>query len=171
MGMPSQKRLKELFDYDEAAGNLIWKARPLADFASKRACSVWNATYPGKIAGNSWGSHGYTAISSVHYGTHRLIWVWMYGDIPDSLEIDHRDGNPRNNRICNLRLATSGQNKANMRIRKDSRIGLKGVKRMRNKFQARLAGVSLGTFDTPQEAHAAYCAAANKQFGEFANHG
>ena len=41
----------------------------------------------------------------------RLVWAWHYGD-PKSFQIDHIDGDRRNDRIGNLRLATNSQNNA-----------------------------------------------------------
>tara|TARA_R110000823_G_scaffold143424_1_gene273688 strand:+ start:2418 stop:3032 length:615 start_codon:yes stop_codon:yes gene_type:complete len=41
---------------------------------------------------------------------HRLIWENFIGDIPEGLQIDHIDENPRNNNINNLRLITSREN-------------------------------------------------------------
>ena len=37
---------------------------------------------------------------------HRLVWQNFKGEIPDGLEIDHIDGNPRNNSLTNLQLLT-----------------------------------------------------------------
>lgn len=88
--------------------------------------------------------------------------------------IDHKDGNGMNNTRENLRVATSTQNNRNARLRKDSTTGFKGVhfKKASRKFQAhiRVDGerIYLGCFLTPEEAHAAYCKAAQRHFGVFA---
>lgn len=43
---------------------------------------------------------------------HRLVWIYHYGEIPVGKTVDHRDHDPSNNKIENLRLATrSEQNK------------------------------------------------------------
>lgn len=41
----------ELFTYDEATGNLIWKSRPLADFGNVANCVMWNTRFAGTVAG------------------------------------------------------------------------------------------------------------------------
>jgi len=51
---------------------------------------------------------------------HRLVWQNFVGEIPEGLEIDHIDGNPRNNNINNLQLLSRRDNtdKYNRKIRK-----------------------------------------------------
>jgi hypothetical protein len=90
-----------------------------------------------------------------------------------SVMIDHRDGNPSNNRWSNLRRATVSQNNANRRLHRNNKCGFKGV--VQNHIGRWVASIykngqrhHLGCFATAQEAHAAYVAAARKLFGEFA---
>lgn len=104
------------------------------------------------------------SIKSKQYRLHRLI----TGN-PNS-EIDHISGNSLDNRRTNLRVATRQQNRANSRCR--NKNGYKGITRQRGKWRAQIVvnrkHISLGTYKTPQEAHAAYIEAAKKYFGEFA---
>ena len=62
-----------------------------------------------------------------------------------------------------------GLQRANQRVRSDNKIGLKGVSKTgRGRYRARLKGIELGYFHTPEEAHAAYVVAAHQHFGEYA---
>ncbi len=91
--------------------------------------------------------------------------------------VDHKDNNPLNNCRCNLRLADRQQNSWNYSRPVSSTSGYKGVSwhKMTGKWVAYI-GLDgkkhhLGLFNTPEEAHAAYCAAALELHGEFANFG
>jgi hypothetical protein len=90
-------------------------------------------------------------------------------------QVDHKDMNGLNNTRSNLRVASPSQNQANRKVRRDNRLGIKGVGKAGKKYQAQIAengGLKyLGRFDTPEEAHAAYMEAARRQYGEFANGG
>ena len=41
---------------------------------------------------------------------HRLVWQTFKGEIPKGLEIDHIDGNPRNNNLTNIQLLSRREN-------------------------------------------------------------
>ena len=105
-------------------------------------------------------------------GQYRLHRVLMKA--PDDLVVDHVNGNTLDNRRANLRLATVGQNNANARRFRSNTTGYKGVtysKRDR-KFIAQISHEgrlrSLGYFNTPEEAFAAYVVKARELRGEFA---
>lgn len=98
-------------------------------------------------------------ISSRNYYIHRIAWWWVMGQWPEH-QIDHKDGNPRNNKFSNLREATDAENKQNV-------IGpRKGYTRHGLKFRAKVGvdgeDVMLGSFETEDEAHGAYIAAKKK---------
>lgn len=84
----------------------------------------------------------------------------MTGEWPMD-EVDHINCCRSANRWSNLRAADKRLNMHNIHAaRKDSTIGLKGVKRKRNSFVARIRadGIDhyLGAFKTPELAHEAY---------------
>lgn len=89
--------------------------------------------------------------------------------------VDHIDCNGLNNTRDNLRIASPMQNNANAKRQKNNTSGYKGVKASRNKWEARITfkkkTIFLGLFNTPEEAHKAYCEAAEKYFGVFMNAG
>lgn len=96
---------------------------------------------------------------------------------PKGLVVDHIDGDTLNNRRSNLRVATHAENGRNSRRSRANTSGFKGVwwHRRGSKWRAGIcvAGkkIFLGGFSTPEEAHAAYVAAATVLHGEFANSG
>jgi hypothetical protein len=109
-----------------------------------------------------------TKNGSIEITLHREILGCKYND---GKIVDHISGNTLDNRKCNLRRAT---NKQNSRNRKNvNPTGFKGVIYRTNckKWQARIwtdiKRVSLGYYNTPQEAHTAYCEASKKYHGEF----
>ena len=40
---------------------------------------------------------------------HRLVFMWHYGDIPEGVQVNHKDGVKHNNRVENLELMTPSQ--------------------------------------------------------------
>jgi hypothetical protein len=146
------ERLRELLHYDPGTGVFVRVAR----VSGKRL---------GVVAG-SMTSKGYrqVGIDGGVYLAHRLAWLYMTGEWPAE-EIDHRDGDPANNRFDNLRAATHAENQQNRAPPKNSTSGLIGAtwqqrsRRWLAQIDAGGRQVYLGLFDTPEEAHAAYLAA------------
>lgn len=171
--IPSQLYLRQCFDYDPMVGVLIWRSRPREHFATERGWKQWNLRFAGAIIA-TFNGQGYISTSFKETGTllaHRIIWCWMTGSDP-VIFIDHINGDKTDNRWVNLRLATKSQNAVNRKVRIDNRVGFKGVEKHGKKFRAYTGfrGVRCyhGAFSTAEEAHQAYCQAAQKLFGEFA---
>jgi hypothetical protein len=102
----------------------------------------------------------------------------MIGRWPEP-SIDHKNMDKADNRWDNLREATYSENCRNKKVNSNNALGFKGViKRQGHQFRHApyeayirpRAGerVYLGRFETAQEAHAAYSAAAAKLHGDFA---
>jgi hypothetical protein len=95
----------------------------------------------------------------------------------DKRFVDHINGNTLDNRVENLRFASPSQNGMNAKLSKANTSGFKGVTFNKRKekwmAQIRFDGKNqfLGYFYTPEEAHTAYCEAATRLCGEFANFG
>ena len=158
------ERLRELLRYDPWTGRFFWLVARSNIQAGMEAGTVLkdhNCTYMR------------LCIDGHRYSAHHLVWLYANGEWPSS-HIDHIDVNGLNNRIDNLRLATTAENTRNSRLSRRNTSGFKGVTydrwRCRWKSAIKVIGKSrhLGYFDTPEAAHAAYRAAAKNHFGEFA---
>lgn len=154
--------LRSLLSYDSDTGIFRW-AKPPAPGRHR---------FVGTIAGKDGTSYRQIKIGGVHYMAHRLAWYHSTGDWP-TVDIDHINGDPRDNRLSNLRQATQSQNNGNRRSRHGS-SRFKGVTwhRRCRKWQAQIEcdGVAhyLGLFTTEEAASLAYQEAAARLFGEFA---
>lgn len=110
---------------------------------------------------------------------HRVSYELANGPIPSNMVLDH--GPVCHRRDCvnpdHVRIATPGENACNQRKRKDNTSGFKGVSwnTRERKWIALITrhGTTkqLGTFEKPEDAHVAYCNAAAKVHGQFANPG
>lgn len=108
---------------------------------------------------------------SKNYLTHRLVWFFHNGKIPEGMEIDHIDLDRSNNKIENLRLVTHAQNMKNTPLLKTNTTGIKGVYKKRNKFSVEIIadGIKhrLGVYPTIQEAEKVITEARFKLHGEY----
>jgi hypothetical protein len=135
--LPSQSYLMECFDYSELTGNLTWKVRPVNHFKSgyrsaEGCANNWNSKMAGKQAFTTIAKTGGYFIGTLDGSkgikAHRVIWKLIYGEDPVGKEIDHINGNPKDNRIENLRLVDRSENAANLAIQKRSKSGVHGVR-------------------------------------------
>jgi hypothetical protein len=102
----TQELAKELFVYKD--GILIWRKN-------------------NKKAGYIDIKSGYSKFTykNKNYYVHRIIFLINYGYLPKY--IDHIDGNNKNNFINNLRECTQQQNTYNSKVRKNNKLGIKGI--------------------------------------------
>lgn len=102
--------------------------------------------------------------------------VWLHRLIlaaPKGVTVDHINGDPLDNRRCNLRLCSTQQNSWNQKAR-DGTSSLKGVhydrRRKKWKTEIKMGGKRhhIGRFDSEIEAAQAYEQMSRKLYGEFA---
>lgn len=119
--------IRELLDYDPATGDFVWRRRKLRN-GFERMDKIWNSRLAGKPVAKRRHRHGHLQIGIYcrNYMYHRIAWAHYYGEWPE-IDLDHKNGNPSDNRITNLRLATESQNLCNAKIRIDNTSGVKGV--------------------------------------------
>lgn len=162
----TREEVLHLLQYEAGSGIFFWR--------NPRN----NKVKPGDLAGHvAPTGHVRITLGRKRVLAHRIAWLIAVGDEPDGY-IDHRDGNPLNNRIDNLRLATASQNAMNARRPTNNTSGCKGVlksKRHDRRFKPWCAYITygrnrktIGYFKTFEEAAAARIAAGEKLHGDFA---
>jgi hypothetical protein len=91
---------------------------------------------------------------------HVFVWSLAGRPLPSGqLTIDHSNGNPLDNRLENLRLATKRLQSLNCRKKRKGDLprGVLHYGRLKSRpYRAQIAHASLGYFATPEEASAAY---------------
>jgi hypothetical protein len=136
-----------------------------SDFDLVKSWSAWQHR-------NTWYARTNIALpNGKHTGIlmHRLI-LGLEGDY----EGDHINGDGLDNRRCNLRRASSKQNRYNQGVYPSSVSGYRGVSWCKpcQKWRARInvdgKEISLGVHETREQAALAYNVAATKFYGEFA---
>jgi hypothetical protein len=125
--LPPVEYLEECFLFDRDTGILTWKTRPLSHFETTHHRNIWNTRHACKPAGNL-RSSGYlnTGINGKLYPNHRIIWK-MATRLDPIEEIDHINGNPSDNRLCNLREASKSRNRCNSGVGKHNLLQVKGA--------------------------------------------
>lgn len=159
MDKTESRFITDTFSYDPETGVVSTRVR-------------LNNRWPAGRAVGYVDNHGYLRmrIQGRHYLVHRVAYFLQHGVWPAI--VDHANGNRLDNRAINLRAADRARNAQNARSNK---VLPKGVstngKGYRSRIRVNGKSIVLGTFSTPEEAHAAYRRAADSNFGEFSNYG
>ena len=152
----SQEDVRRLLSYDPTTGVLVWRVSR----GSVKAGKV--------ITGYTADDYQPVRINRTPYLAHRLIWLYVTGSHPQG-EIDHKDGNRKNNKFDNLRDVSATENQQNRRQAPitNRSTGILGVTVTPNRKRYRAQIYSekkyyLGTFDSVDEARNAYVEAKRK---------
>jgi hypothetical protein len=161
--MLTTERLRELFDYVAATGELV---RKVAISPRAKVGEVIGWQHPD--------GYCYASVDKHSYPLSHLVWLWHGRDaVP---ELDHENRCNSDNRIENLREATRGQNMHNIGIAKNNTSGAKGVfwKKDKRKWRVRIGvngkRIHIGDFDDFEFAELVAIEARAKYHGSFANH-
>jgi hypothetical protein len=151
-------QLRAILHYDPETGIFTWKVKTCRKVVA------------GAVAGYM-KPEGYTVIriNKIGYPASRLAWFYVTGEQP-LYDIDHIDGDPRNNTFANLRDVTTAGNIQNQKRAhaRNKTGGFLGVSKLKSskKWRARICTngthTVIGWFDTPEEAHEAYLSAKRK---------
>lgn len=153
-------RVSELFSADVKSGEF---RRKKARGPSKQG------SVAGYVSGNG---YRYLMIDRELYLEHRLVWFVAHGKWPSDC-IDHINGIKTDNRIENLREATSAQNLKNTSKPKTNTSGFKGVsfEKAAGKWSAKARANGshhhLGYFASAEDASNAYQRFARVAHGQF----
>lgn len=105
----------------------------------------------------------------------RILMHRVILNTPDGMATDHINGNPLDNRRCNLRICTKSENNKNRKPNYKSTSKYKGVTRSHEskKWRVQLGmngkNLHIGLFESEDDAARAYNLAAIKHYGEFAS--
>lgn len=160
----TQEYVKEIFDYKD--GFLYWKISRTVAIKVGQLAGTEN---PGKYGKRR--KIGVYPFKKKIYAS-RIIFLWHRGGLPEF--IDHKDGNPENNLIDNLRPATKAQNNKNCKSAKNSSSIYLGVcfHKMTGRWGASIGlnykKIHIGLFDDEKSAALAFNEKAKEIHGEFA---
>lgn len=141
-----------MLNYDPDIGEFTWVQSP-----------NWSIKIGAEAGSISPCGYKLIRVNKSSYMAHRLAWVYIHGSIPKGFSIDHKNGDRKDNRLTNLRLARGHREQAqNQKKRIDNTSGYVGVypHRIPNTWiaQIRINGkaVYLGIFTSIEEASEAY---------------
>jgi hypothetical protein len=175
--------LRQLIRYEPETGKLFWLERPAGMFVdgayggAASSAKTWNKRFAGKEALTTTHNKGHFrgGIFGTNYNAHRVAWALHSGEWPAG-QIDHINGNPKDNRIANLRDVSGAENSRNQKLRCTNTSGAMGVhwdakgKKWRCNIRANGNRIHLGTFTELSEAVAAR-KSAETAYGFHPNHG
>lgn len=146
----SNELIREFIGCDPESGRLTW-LKDVGKGRHKRGDEVRRMHSDGYLC---FGLGGKT------YLAHRVVWLLTNGSWPTA-DVDHINGDRCDNRISNLRDVSRSVNLQNRKKpNRDNSSRFLGVSKNGNGFLARIksAGkkLNLGTYETPQMAHAVY---------------
>lgn len=177
--LPSPEMLRKLLRYDTDTGKLYWRKRmpDMFDGEGKdQSCHWWNSKYAGKEAFTANTNDGYKAgrIFDKFYRAHRVVWCLVHGEWAEA--IDHINGDKSDNRIVNLRPASTVDNNKNLSLSVRNKSGAVGVSwnarcgKWRVQISDRRKRYHIGLFSNFEDAVSARKEAEIK-YGYHENHG
>lgn len=112
---------------EESPTGLRWKVDILV--GTHGGISIKDGTPAGSLRSDKDGMPRQVCVGfkNNYYRAHRIIYRMCHGYIDPKLVVDHKDGNPWNNNINNLKLKTHRFNMQNVRMKKSNPTGVTGL--------------------------------------------
>lgn len=104
-------------------------------------------------------------IDGVHYPRSRTLLHRLINKTPDGFVTDHINGNPLDNRRCNLRSVKQAINSINVHAPTKNKNGYRGVYKAKTGYIAYMAKKYLGTRKTAKQAHKLYLKERDRRLG------
>jgi hypothetical protein len=154
--LPTLERVREFFDYQSISGEFVYKISPNPRILA------------GSKAGTVTNGYRYIKIDETCIPAHRLVWFYNYGVWPKN-GLDHINNNKLDNRLENLRDASSSVNTFNKGRMRNNTSGIVGVYQVKyGKWHARISVggtvILLGNYDNVRDAYAARLKAERKYY-------
>jgi hypothetical protein len=112
--------LSDYLTYDETSPTCLrWKV-------ARKGGGKGSSKKPGDVAGVFSGRYAQFWLDGVKWYVHRAVWELHNGDAGED-DVDHKDTDPTNNKIGNLRLVPHAINQRNCKRGKNNTSGINGV--------------------------------------------
>lgn len=177
---PDMDYVKRRLDCDVESGKIKHKPRTPSDFAHTTKPEALAKSFNTRFAGKKWGQisgngHHLGEIEGYSILAHHVVWMFAHGRWPE-MDLNHINGNPADNRIDNLRIATKEDVARNLSMNVKNTSGVNGVhfNKARGKWEASIKEnnkkIFLGRFENMRDAIVAR-AEAERELGYHENHG
>ena len=149
----SKEEILKVLDYNREQGVLTWKSTAYGKTKNKNITNI---------------ELGYLSVGINYkkYKVHRLIYFLETNTWPEM--IDHINGNKLDNRIVNLRASDKRRNQQNQYKHREGKLVGATYRKSTGKWRALIKlnkkNYEIGTYDTAEEAHDAYCRELTKHY-------
>lgn len=161
--LPTPEELRKFLRYEPDTGKLFWRKRTPDMFVRGKmgqevSCKRWNTRFSGKQALVQDSTTGYFCgvILDRNFKAHRVAFAIANDFWPE--EVDHINGNRKDNRKENLRSVSKSENMKNVKTRSDNKSGRVGICWVtgRSKWRAEICSegrrINIGYFENLEDA-------------------